>query len=302
MIGGRIGTKLGDWIAETAAMLQGAGTASPLRDARLLAAAGCGLSNVQVLSEPERMLDSGQLERLDGLRRRRGQREPVSRILGRRSFMSLELEISSATLDPRPDTEVLVEAAIGLLAREGRTVGTLSVCDLGTGSGAILIALLQALPQARGLGIDVSSEALEVARRNAVQAGVDDRAGWRLGHWLDGVDACFDVIASNPPYVPSNEIARLDPEVAKYDPWTALDGGPDGMTAYREIVATAGRCLNAGGWLVLEAGDGQADAVAGLVAGAGIGSRSDQHIFPDMAGRLRCVAQKAQWLPRMQKK
>lgn len=288
--------RLADWVHETGDLLRQAGIECGARDARLLAAAGCGLSMEQVLAESHMPLSAADLARLDGLRRRRMAREPVARILGRRGFMDLELEITPDTLDPRADTETLVEAVLGLLATEDRLVAPLAIADLGTGSGAILIALLRDLPAARGLGIDISAAALQVAQRNAVQCGVAGRASWRHGNWLDGlgldgVAQTFDVIVSNPPYIPTAEIAGLYPEVRCFDPPLALDGGADGLAAYRQIMAAAGRYLTPRGWLVLEVGAGQADAVAALLRATGWDvDQAGIRLYPDLAGHLRCVA------------
>ena len=283
--------RLEDWVRVTANLLRLSGIADPLRDARLLAAAGCGRTVGQILAEPDHLLTSGDLARLDRFRQRRAAREPVSRILGRRGFMDLELEISPDTLDPRADTETLVEAVVEILTAEGRHSAPLVIADLGTGSGAILIALLRALPGARGLGIDISQAALDVAVRNAVSAGVQDRAAWSCGDWLDGVLATFDVIASNPPYLPSEEIKALDPEVALHDPRLALDGGADGLDAYRAIAAQADRRLNRRGWLFLEAGAGQAADLMGLVDPVGMARAAGAvRTFRDLAGHVRCVA------------
>lgn len=292
---------LGDWIAETTPMLQSAGVIDAARDARLLAAAGCGLTAAQVLADPDRPLTVADISRLAQMRQRRLRREPVSRILGRRGFMNLELEISPATLDPRPDTEILVESTLDILTEESRRSVALSIVDLGTGSGAILIALLQALPLAHGLGVDISTEALDVARRNAARAGVADRVRWHRGDWLDGVGETFDVIVSNPPYIPSADIAGLEPEVADYDPRSALDGGADGLDAYRAIVRQAVERLAPEGWIVLEVGPDQAASVAQLLAQAGLGSQEHARFLQDLDGRLRCVAQKTHIKPALPK-
>jgi release factor glutamine methyltransferase len=282
---------LGGWINETANLLGDAGVEGALRDARILAAAGCGISPAQTLSEPDRPLTIEALGRLDELRRRRQQREPVSRILGRRSFMNLDLEISPATLDPRADTETLVEAVLQILREEGRENAPLDVLDLGTGTGAILIAVLQALPHARGLGVDISADALGVAERNFADHGVSARARLHRGSWFEGIESRFDVIVSNPPYIPTGDIAGLESEVVNYDPMLALDGGRDGLMAYRIIAANCQKHLRPDGWLLLEIGAGQEAAVTALLHPEGIHTRTgDVRVFPDLNGRSRCVA------------
>ena len=290
------------WLAETTELLRRAGVADAARDARLLAAAGCELTLAQLLADPDRRFDAREIARLEDMLQRRLRREPVSRILGRRGFMNLDLEIAPATLDPRPDTEILVESTLDLLAAERLTSAPLSIADLGTGSGAILIALLQALPMAFGIGIDISRDALEIARRNGVHAGIGERVRWHRGDWLDGIDETFDVIVSNPPYIPSAEIDGLEPEVAQYDPRSALDGGRDGLDAYRAIAGQAGAHLGSGGLVVLEVGPDQAAAVAQLLEDAGVSTAENARFFNDLDGRLRCVAQKAQQATQVEKK
>ena len=283
--------RLADWLSETTRMLQVAGVEGAHRDARLLAQASCGMSPAQMLADPDRRLGLEDLARLEVVRRRRVAREPVSRIVGQRGFMDLMLEISPATLDPRPDTETVVEAIIGLLRAEGRTTTPLDIIDLGTGSGAILIALLTALPHARGLGIDISEAALAVARRNGAACGVDERARWQQGNWFAGIEGVFDVIVSNPPYIPTAEIAALAPDVARFDPMTALDGGSDGLDAYRVIARQAVVHRAAGSWLVLEVGDGQAAAVAALLDPDSTATEAGGlRTFRDLAGIVRSVA------------
>lgn len=282
---------LGEWINETAILLGDAGVEGASRDARILAAAGCGLSSAQILSEPNRVLTAQECARLDELRRRRMRREPISRILGRRGFMDLDLEISPATLDPRPDTETLVEAAMKVLREEGRENAPLEILDLGTGTGAILIALLRALPAARGLGVDISAEALGVAQRNIAAHGVETRARLHRGSWFEGVEDRFDLIVSNPPYIPTADIAGLEPEVMNYDPILALDGGCDGLMAYRMIAADSQRHLRPGGWLLLEIGACQEAAITTLLDPGGMYAMARKlRVFPDLTGRSRCVA------------
>ena len=212
--------------------------------------------------------------------------------------MDLDLEISPATLDPRPDTETLVEATIQVLREEGRDSAPLEILDLGTGTGAILIALLQALPQARGLGVDISKDALDVAERNIAAHGVAARARLHRGSWFQGIVGAFDVIVSNPPYIPTSDIVRLEPEVANYDPVLALDGGDDGLMAYRMIAADSQQYSRPEGWLFLEIGVGQEAAVTALLDPNGARAMTPGlRVFPDLTGRLRCVAKKNHDVP-----
>lgn len=283
--------QLADWLRQATADFRAAGIDTAQLDARLLAQAVCGLTAAAALAEPERPLSASELDLLQAYRHRRAAREPVSRILGSRGFMDFELEITPATLDPRPDTEVLVEAAIELLTAEGRTHEPLVIADLGTGSGAILVALLKALPAAHGLGIDISPEALDVAQRNMARHGVGNRARLHRGSWFENISMAFDLIISNPPYIPTQEIAGLEREVTGFDPMTALDGGADGLSAYRAIAAQAPRHMRSGSWLVLEVGHDQADAVANLLDPEERARQGHRlRTFPDLTGCLRCVA------------
>ncbi len=256
-----------------------------------------GLDAADGIRSPETSIAFECTPTIDGFARRRLAREPVSRILGRREFYGLEFEISPATLDPRPDTEVLVEAALQLM-RERHPIGTggqtrpgLRILDLGTGSGAIIIALLAALPDARGVATDVSASALQVAARNAQRLGVSQRLQTVETSWLDGVDGTFDLIVSNPPYIPRFVIDTLDPEVAVFDPRGALDGGADGLDAYRSLIPAAGRALAPEGWLALEISQGQQNFVSDIAA---ICSNFDHVLgarqWPDLNGLTRCVA------------
>jgi release factor glutamine methyltransferase len=206
-------------------------------------------------------LNEAVAQRLDGW--------PVDRILGRRGFWTLDLALSPATLSPRPDTETLVSAAIALLRRREASAPAPRILDLGTGTGAILLAILSEWQQATGLGIDLSPEAVAMARHNATRAGLDARAMFRTGDWFGGLSERFDLIVSNPPYIPTGDLAGLAPEVRDHDPALALDGGPDGLAAYRAIAEGAGAHLAAGGHLVIEAGAGQADDIAAIFTAAG---------------------------------
>jgi release factor glutamine methyltransferase len=202
---------------------------------------------------------------LDGWIARRIEGEPLSRVLGRRAFHKLELQISPAVLDPRPETEILVDI---ILKRRDPTVPA-RLLDLGTGSGALLLALLAEWPQATGIGVDCAAEALSIARRNSVTLALENRVEFIETDLFEGLSGQFSVIVSNPPYIPSAEIAALDREVRDHDPVLALDGGTDGLAFYRRIFADASRYLTPGGLLALEHGAGQETAVGRLAAEAG---------------------------------
>ena len=207
----------------------------------------------------------------------------MSHILGRREFWSLEFRVDGSVLDPRPDSETLVEAGLAALARRDRPWRLL---DLGTGSGCLLLALLSELPAATGLGIDRSPAALRIAADNADRLGLAARARFACGDWGAGVAGEFDLILCNPPYIPSDAIAGLAPEVALYEPRLALDGGPDGLACYRRLAPQLGPLAASGGTILLELGDGQADAVAGLMAGVGLVVGGLEH---DLVGCVRAI-------------
>ncbi|HSA67665.1 MAG TPA: peptide chain release factor N(5)-glutamine methyltransferase, partial [Methyloceanibacter sp.] len=215
--------------------------------------------------------------------------EPVSRIIGFREFYGRPFRIDQSTLDPRPDTETLIEAALGLVDRET----PLRVLDLGTGSGCILVTLLAELPKAIGLGIDKSLPALEIARANAQSLGIGDRASFIAGDWLDAVNADFDLVVANPPYLSVADMAALSPEVRDHDPRAALDGGRDGLSAYRRIAPQLRKALRPGGFALFEVGSDQAQAVLRLLAESGLDAGEGQHLWRDLAGRPRVVGGRA---------
>jgi release factor glutamine methyltransferase len=229
------------------------------------------------------MLSPEAAVRFGGVIERRLAGEPVSRIVGVREFYGRPFRIDRSTLDPRPDTETLIEAALALVDR--RT--PLKLLDLGTGSGCILVTLLAELPHATGVGIDKSLAALEVARANALDLGVADRAGFVAGDWLDGVDGAFDLVVANPPYLSTAEMAGLAREVADHDPAGVLDGGPDGLVAYRGIVPRLGDVLRPGGVALFEIGPAQAGPVSRLLVEAGLAP--EEQPWLDLAGRPRVV-------------
>jgi len=281
---------LGAALRQATLDLQRAGIDDPGNDARRLLAAVLGLSGAQILSQPERSLDPEQSELIDRCVARRRNREPVSRILGEREFYGRSFAISPATLDPRPDSETLIEAALGLVRREGWLSAPLRLLDVGTGSGCLLLTLLCELPNAVGVGTDIGEAALEVARDNARRLGVEPRAQWLVRDALEGGDDRFQILISNPPYVRTGDIARLEPEVRCFDPWSALDGGDDGLHFFRRLAARIPSVIP-DGWIVLEVGHDQADAVADLLASTMSGIKSDNIEFcRDATGRRRCVA------------
>jgi release factor glutamine methyltransferase len=246
--------------------LQHAGVESPVFDARMLLEAGAEVARLDIITEPRRPLSDAQLAAVETLVRRREAREPMAYILGRKAFWSIDLAVNASVLIPRPETETLVATALKLLPTEG----AVRVLDLGIGSGTILLALLRERAQAFGVGVDVSEDALQVAQANAEALGLGDRVRLCRGEWAHGLEGGFDLVVSNPPYIPSAMIDGLEPEVARYEPRLALDGGADGLDAYRAIVAQLPRLLRPGGSFAFEVGQGQADAVASLARAAGL--------------------------------
>jgi release factor glutamine methyltransferase len=218
---------------------------------------------------------------------KRAARMPVSRILGEREFWSLRLTIGPAVLDPRPDSETLVDAArVHVDGMAAGRQGAWRVLDLGTGSGCLLLAVLSELPNATGLGLERDPNAAALARANAVRHSLDGRAEIRAAPWDSLSGQRFDLIVANPPYVPSAKIAHLQPEVARFDPSGALDGGPDGLDAYRDLAGRLAGWLAPGGQAFLEAGQGQAPAVQALLQRVGLHTPAG---VCDLAGTLRCV-------------
>jgi release factor glutamine methyltransferase len=277
---------LGTALRRAAARLAEAGKDSPELDARLLLAAAAGIDPQAPILEPEQPCEGRAAAALDALLQRRLAGEPLARLLGTREFWSLELEIGPATLVPRPETETVVEAALAALAPSART-RPLRIADLGTGTGAILLALLTELPNAHGVGTDIEPAALAVARRNAARLGLAGRAGFAACDFGAALAGPFDLVAANPPYVASATIATLAPEVCDHEPRRALDGGADGLDAYRALAADLPRLLAPHGVAVLELGAGQEAAVAALLAGGGL--RPHLPARTDLAGVPRAL-------------
>lgn len=284
------GTTLGGAVDAARARLEAAAVPGAALDARVLVCGTLGRDAVDLIAHGDALLDQAQCDAVDRNVARRLAREPVARILGQREFWSLDFRVTGATLDPRPDSETVVSAALEAASLSQRRDGELRIADLGTGSGCLIVALLSELPEARGVGIDRSSEALRVARANARDHGVSDRLELACGDWLSGCNDGFDLIVSNPPYIPTGDIVGLEAEVADHDPRGALDGGPDGLDAYREISPQAYDRLDPGGWLVLEIGDGQADAVSALLSTAGFSLDGElPSRIKDLGGKVRCL-------------
>lgn len=259
-----------------------AGADSPATDARVLVAHVTGLSVAALLADPDRVLTATEADALDALARRRLAHEPLARLIGTREFHGLTFTLGPATLVPRPETELLVDAVLARVPADAAC----RILDVGTGTGAILLALLARLPAATGIGTDLAVGAAAVAKANAARLGLADRATFLVVD-LAPAGAVFDVIVSNPPYIPTGDLAGLDPAVRDHDPVLALDGGADGLTVYRRIAALAPRLLTPGGLVALEVGIGQAGEVSALLEKAGF--RAVEPPIPDLSGIPRVV-------------
>jgi release factor glutamine methyltransferase len=283
---------LGSALRRWTALLSRRGIEGAGGDVRRLVAAVLDVPMAAILSEPRRVLSDAELATLDSYVARRADREPVSRILGRRDFYGRSFTISPATLDPRPESETLIAAALQIVREEGWQQDTLRILDVGTGSGCLLLTLLCELGEGSGVGTDVSAEALAVARTNAVRLGVAERASWQLADALETVCGPFHIMVANPPYVRTAAIARLEPGVRSFDPIVSLEGGADGLAVYRRLAPRI-QSVVPNGWVILEVGFDQADEVLSIVSGA-CGPRGAARIgvYLDVAGRRRCVAVK----------
>lgn len=256
------------------------GVDNPRLDAELLLAHQLGLDRVGLYLNHDRPLTAVELDRIRPLVKRRGQREPLQYITGHTEFWSLAFEVTPAVLIPRADTEVLVEEALKRCGEIG------SLLDVGTGSGVIAISVLRSLPGWQGLAIDISEEALRVAERNRDTLELSDRLQLVVGELSRLPEGPFELIVSNPPYIPTEQLPDLMPEVRDYEPVMALHGGTDGLDCYRHLVAQVGDCLQPGGWLLVEVGFDQADTVKALFDGAGL---TETFIRRDYGGNPRVV-------------
>ena len=264
-----------------AASFHNAGLDSPDLDARLLVAHAFGFDHTGLVAAAARRLGEKAAD-IAAFEQRRLAGEPVARIIGAREFWGLPLAVTPAVLVPRPETETVVELALSFVDDRKRS---LRIADLGTGSGAVLLALLSELPNATGIGTDLSPDALDVARRNAATLGLGERARFVVSDFATGLSGRFDLVVSNPPYVATSDIATLARDVRDHDPCLALDGGADGLAAYRAIAADARRLV--GGHLVVEIGAGQQPDVEFLLAEKGLAIAAVRH---DLSGIARAVA------------
>ncbi len=284
------GLKAGACIADALRLIaqsfKTVGIDSPEVDARALLGHALRLDRAQLIARADRILEQREVDAGSALVARRLRREPVSRILGSKEFWSLPLNVTPDVLVPRPETETVVEAALDFIVGGGLRTEQLRLLDIGTGSGALLLALLSELPAANGIGTDISQAALGIASGNAARLGFSDRCTFVACDIAAGVSGPFDIVVSNPPYVVRGEIAALAPEVSHYDPPLALDGGNDGLDAYRAIAADAARLLAPGGRLIVELGAGQEPPVRALFTKAGLTARDARN---DLAGIPRAL-------------
>jgi release factor glutamine methyltransferase len=279
----RASTRRAEALACLVETFEACGIEDPKREAGITLSAASGVSPLAWIVAPQEPLGSAA-RKVEEFAARRAAGEPLSRIVGKREFWGLDFTISPQVLDPRPETETIVEASLRLL--RDRRKEPLRILDLGVGSGALICALLSEFVHARGVGVDVSSAAANVARGNIEACGLAERAEIRLGDWTDGIEGPFDLIVSNPPYIRSGDLPGLPREVRDFDPRIALDGGRDGLAAYRRIAPEAHSLLCAGGWLMVEIGASQAADVVAIVARCGF---VDAAILKDLAGRDRVV-------------
>jgi release factor glutamine methyltransferase len=268
-----------------AAQLRGRGIDSPELDARILVGHALGLDHAALNAADRRILSAAESDMIAALGRRRLGHEPVARIVGRKEFWSLPLRVDAATLVPRPETETVVEATLAAIDARGRRSQAWRLADLGTGSGALLLALLTELENSFGIGSDLNPAALQVARGNARRVGLT-RAAFVACDMLAALSGPFDVVVSNPPYIASGDIAALAPEVRDFEPRLALDGGCDGLDCYRMMAAAVPALLALNGLVVVELGSGQAKSVAALFDAAGLALST---LRPDLNGIPRAL-------------
>jgi release factor glutamine methyltransferase len=278
-------TRLSVTIRAATHQLAAAGIDNPELDARLLTQHVLHIGHAEVLAQSERPLSHKEIEHINALIARRVKREPVARIMGEREFWGLSFGLNEATLEPRPDSETLIEESLKRI-RQTPQFKISRVLDLGTGTGCLLLSLLSEMPQASGVGIDVAPRAVEQAQANAKRNHLSERSEFRIGNWFENVTERFDVIVSNPPYIVASDIDVLQPEVRDYDPRIALDGGADGLDIYRFLIPKLSPHLNKGGHVAFEVGQGQSAYVSDILKDYGF---QNVTVHRDLGGIERCV-------------
>jgi len=255
-------------------VLKAADIENPVADARILLQFTMQVSREELLRDPELSFTDAECDRFMAFVARRAGREPISHLTGQREFWGLPFQVNHDVLDPRPDSESLVEAVLFQIEDKKRP---LSILDLGTGSGCLLLALLHELTNAWGVGVDVSEAALAIAKSNALALALADRATFCRAHWADAISGRFDIIISNPPYIVEGDIQMLAPEVSQHDPLLALSGGADGLAAYRHIAFNINTLLSKNGWVAIECGAGQWNDVATILANPNLNAKPAIH-------------------------
>lgn len=270
-------------LSHAAGALREAGIANGRGEARVLMGHVLDMPAQRVPLDAERPLGPSEWGRFREILNRRCERRPMAQVIGRREFWSLDFTVTRETLDPRPDSETVVEAAIGEFSGVNDSP---RVLDLGAGTGCLLLSVLNELPRAEGLGVDISAAAVRTAERNACALDLASRARFQVADWGAGISGEFDLILSNPPYIPTGDIARLEPEVAVFEPRRAIDGGKDGLDCYRALAPDVSRLLAIGGLAVIELGLNQAESVASIMCEQGL---EFFEIRRDLAGAERCL-------------
>lgn len=275
---------IGDAVTTVRTELRAAGIPSAHLDARVLVGHALGMSSNEVFIESQRPLIDEELNRIRALTARRQSREPTAYILGEREFWGLRFAVTPATLIPRPDSETVVEAVLHHLRKTARDV---TILDLGVGSGCLLLSMLHELPRARGIGVDISPDALAVARLNASALGLSTRSSWMCSDWASSIRGCFDIVIANPPYVRLTDHERLAPDIKLFEPHVALDGGANGLAAYDRILPDVPRLLLPHGRAFLEIGADQVHALKERAANNGLACAG---LYRDLGAQPRCLS------------
>ncbi len=282
MPAGQTRPTFGEVTIRGAERLENVGITTARLDARLIVARSLGGNIANLIAASRDPVPLDQLEKVEAAITRREQREPLAQILGEKEFWSLAFTVTQAVLTPRPDSETLIEA----ICRSAASLPKASILDMGTGSGCLLLALLSELPESHGIGIDISEDAIAVAQKNALQLGLANRSLFCVSDWAAPLTGEFDIIVSNPPYIATDSLADLEPEVTAFEPVSALDGGYDGLDAYRTLLPQARRLMKPDGRLILEFGSGQAKSVSALAETEGLMTKE---VDLDLAEIERCV-------------